>query len=151
MEQSEQQARIVRIGVGAVVFRGRDVLLVRRGKPPLRGQWSIPGGGLEYGEGLENAVHREVLEEAGLAIRIGGLIGVFEALPDWQVAADRSFHTILIDYWAEWIAGEPVAGDDATEAALVSLEEALRRIAWEETRRAIVAAANLRDTVKQTP
>lgn len=141
--------RQIRIGVGAVVFRGSDALVIRRGKPPFLGRWSIPGGGLHYGERLEDAARREVMEETGLTIRIGGLIGVFEVTPDGDSDFDR--HVVMIDYWAEWEAGEPVAGDDAAAAEFVPVEEALARFSWDETRRAIAEALKLRNTVTYRP
>ncbi len=133
------------IGVGAVVFRGPEVLLIKRGKAPFKGHWSIPGGGLHYGEKLEDAVHREVREETGLEIDIIALIDVFEALPQ---EADGEFltHTLMVDYIAEWRAGDPVAGDDAAEAEFVTVEEALSRLSWDKTRGAVRRAAEVRAT-----
>lgn len=138
--------RQIRLCVGAVVFRGRDILLVRRGKPPFEGRWSIPGGGVHHGEALEDAVRREVLEETGIAIDIGGLLGVFEALPGRHPDAGHNRHDVMVDYWARWRRGEPVAGDDAAAARFVPEREALVLVAWDETRRAIEAATKLRDT-----
>ena len=145
---SDQQ---ISVGVGAVVFRGDTALVIKRGNPPFMGCWSIPGGGLQYGERLEDAVRREVLEETGISIRIGGLIGVFEVTPgdDADPAFDR--HVIMIDYWAEWERGEPVAGDDAAAAEFVAVDQALKRISWDETRRAIAGALKLRNTVTDRP
>ena len=57
-------------GVGAIVFRGMEVLLVKRGRPPALGKWSIPGGLVELGESLGASVQREVMEEVGLDVRI---------------------------------------------------------------------------------
>ena len=139
----------IAVGVGAVVFKGRDVLLIRRAKPPFMGRWSIPGGGLRHGERLEAAALREVMEETGVSIEIGGLLGVFEAVPGADPEIDR--HVVMVDYWAEWRAGEPVAGDDAAAAEFVSLEEALRRVSWDETRVAIAKAAKLRNIAAETP
>lgn len=141
--------RQIRIGVGAVVFRGPEALVIRRGKPPFLGRWSIPGGGLRYGERLEDAARREVMEETGVSIRIGGLVGVFEAVPDGD--ADFNRHVVMIDYWAEWEAGDPVAGDDAAAAEFAPVEEALARVSWDETRRAIAEALKLRNTVTDRP
>ena len=138
----------ITVGVGAVVFRGDDVLLIRRGKPPFLGQWSIPGGALHHGEKLEDAVRREVREETGVDIRLGGLIGVFEALP---ALAGGARHVVMVDYWADWTAGAPVAGDDALEAEFVALDEAMRRLSWDETRRAVAGALKLRDIVTKKP
>jgi len=138
----------IKIGVGAVVFRGADVLVIRRGKPPFEGKWSIPGGGLHFNERLEDAVRREVAEETALEIRIGGLIGVFEAVPR-ETGYDS--HVVMIDYWAEWDSGEPLAGDDAVEAEFVSYETALSRVSWDETRTAIASASKLRNIARPKP
>jgi 8-oxo-dGTP diphosphatase len=134
----------VAIGVGAVVFRGEDVLLVRRGKPPFLGRWSIPGGELRYGEAIEAAVRREVREETGVEITPGALIGVFEALPG--ALGEPVVHTVMIDFVAEWTAREPVAGDDALEAQFVPFDEALRRLSWDQTRTALKLARDIRKT-----
>lgn len=131
----------ITIGVGAVIFRGDSVLLVKRGKPPFLGQWSIPGGRLEFGERVEAAVHREVREETSVRVELMGLIGVYEALPD---AADGG-HVVMIDYAGMWRAGEPVAGDDAAEARFVPMDEAFARLSWETTRKALRDALALRE------
>lgn len=131
----------ISIGVGAVVFRNDEVLLIRRAKAPFKGQWSIPGGGLEFGERLEEAARREVREETKVEINIAGVIGVFEALPE---DAGQLTHTVMVDYLAEWVSGEPVAGDDAAAAEFVSIEEAMARLSWDQTRRALKMALALR-------
>jgi 8-oxo-dGTP diphosphatase len=130
----------IAIGVGAVVFRGDDVLVIKRGKPPFEGHWSIPGGGLDYGESLRDAVHREVREETGLEIEIISLLDVFEAMPE-EYAGEFHRHTVLIDYVAAWVSGEPVAGDDAAEAEFVPIETAIARLSWDLTRQAVRRAA----------
>lgn len=122
--------------VGVVCFRGDEVLLIRRGRPPRAGQWSLPGGRIEPGERALDAALRELAEETGVQAEILGLIDVVDGLfPD--------HHYVLIDYAARWLSGEPVAGDDAAEAAFVPLEEALARVDWSETRR-IIADAHAR-------
>ena len=133
------QGEHILVGVGAAVFRGEEVLLVRRGKPPLEGQWSIPGGRLEYGEALKDAVHREVREETGVEIEIISLLDVFET-PQSQEGG----HIVIVDYVAEWTGGEPVAGDDAAEAVFVDIKTAMARVAWDTTRQAIRRAAEIR-------
>lgn len=126
--------------VGAVVFRGDEALVIRRGREPLKGQWSIPGGKIEYGEPLHDAVAREVREETGVEIRVLGLLDVFESLP----AADGAPHYVMIDYVAEWVSGAPRPGDDADAAEFVPFEEAKTRISWDTTRRAMDRAAQWR-------
>jgi 8-oxo-dGTP diphosphatase len=101
------------IGVGAVVFNARDeILLIKRGKEPHYGRWMVPGGTLEWGETLEQAVIREVHEETGVEIRLDGFVEIIEAI----VPGDAGFHYVIMDYVATHVAGEPVAGDDALEA-----------------------------------
>ncbi len=122
--------------VGVVCLRGEEVLLIRRGRPPRQGEWSLPGGRIEPGERAVDAGLRELREETGVEARIVGLLDVVDG-----VFREAGRHYVLIDYLAEWAAGEPVAGDDAADAAFVPLEEALRRVQWSETRRIIALAA----------
>lgn len=134
----------ISVGVGAVVFRGDEILLIRRGKPPFVGQWSIPGGGLHYGESVRDAARREVREETGVDIRILGLIDVFEALPGERVLGETLDHRLLIDFAAEWTSGEPKAADDAVCAEFVPVDVALERLSWDKTRQAVRRALDLR-------
>ena len=126
------------VGVGAVVVKDDQVLLIRRGKPPRAGEWSLPGGGVELGETTEAAVLREVREETGLAVDLGPLIDVVDFI-DCTPDGVR-FHYILIDYLAFWTDGEPQAGTDATEARFFPFKEALALPLWSETKRIIKAA-----------
>lgn len=123
--------------VGVVCLKGDEVLLIRRGQPPRLNQWSLPGGRLEWGETLEVAALRELKEETGVEAQLLGLIdvvdGVFPARPGGEITR----HYVLIDYAALWIAGDPVAGDDAAEARFVSRDEAMALVEWDETRRVI--------------
>lgn len=151
MQASDRQKHGIGVGVGAVVFRGNDVLVIRRGKAPFIGQWSIPGGSLYAGERLEDAARREVMEETGVNIRLLGLIGVFEALPKMRDGEGYLRHMLMIDYAAEWVAGDPMAGDDAAAAAFVPYEEALALVGWDLTRTAIADALKLRNTVMPRP
>ncbi len=132
----------IKVGVGGVIFRGDDVLLIKRGKPPFLGEWSIPGGGLDYGEAIEAGILREVMEETQITARLCGFIGVFEALPRADGAHDS--HVVMIDHWGEWVSGEPIAGDDAADAAFIPCPEALTRLAWDETRKAVAIAIEAR-------
>lgn len=140
----------ISIGVGAVVFRGDDILVIKRGKEPFKGHWSIPGGGLEYGERVVDAVKREVREETGLEIEIIGILNVFDALPR-ETGNEFSNHTVIIDYVAEWVSGEPVAGDDAAEAEFVSFDTALARFSWDVTRQALREAMEIRENWRAAP
>ncbi|MBI1236611.1 MAG: NUDIX domain-containing protein [Alphaproteobacteria bacterium] len=116
--------------VGVVCRRGDEVLLVRRGREPLKGKWSIPGGKMEFGETAKEAALRELQEETGITARITRLIDVVDSIMDDQ-------HYVLIDFEAEWISGEPVAADDAEAAEFVSVKKALQRVSWDPTRKVI--------------
>ena len=125
--------------VGVVCLRGDEGLLIRRGTPPRQGEWSLSGGRIEPGERAMDAALREVREETGIEAEITGLIDVVDGLfPE----AER--HYVLIDYAARWLAGEPVAGDDAVDARFAPLAEVDALIDWSETRRVIRMAAAAR-------
>ncbi len=111
--------------VGVVCWRGDEVLLIRRGRAPRQGEWSIPGGKVELGESLEAAGLRELLEETGVTAEMAGLVEVYEIL-------EPEYHYVLIDYAAHWISGEPRAGDDADDACFVPVEEALLRVSRDD-------------------
>ena len=103
------------VGVGAVVLDEDRVLLVRRGQEPQKGLWSIPGGGLELGETLEEGARREAREETGLDVRILRFLGTFERILR-DDAGEVEFHYILADYLCEPAGGDLRAGDDADRA-----------------------------------
>ena len=128
------------VGVGAVVFKDRRVLLVRRGRPPRKGLWSLPGGLQEVGETVFAAARREVLEETGLAIEVVELVDVVDSIT--RDAEDRArYHYTLVDVRAEWRSGEAVAGDDAEAVAWAPLDDLARFDLWAETVRVIRLAA----------
>jgi ADP-ribose pyrophosphatase YjhB (NUDIX family) len=100
-----------------VAVRDGEILLVRRGRSPGWGQWSIPGGRVEWGETLEGAVIREVAEETGLEVSCGGFIGYVEVI-------EPASHFVILDFWVEPVADQPlVAGDDAAEVSWVPLTD----------------------------
>ncbi len=135
------------VGVGVIVLRGNDVLLVRRGAPPLKNQWSIPGGKQERGETVRDAAHREIREETGVEIALIGLVDVVDGIRRDNTGATVSHYT-LIDFAAEWVSGEAVAGDDAAEARWIPLNKLSDYRLWSETRRVIAAAAAMRDDAR---
>jgi len=110
------------VAVGAVVFKNNCVLLVRRGQAPSEGLWAIPGGSVEIGETLQEAAEREILEETGIKIRAGKPIYTFDVIDRDQDGKIR-FHYVIIDLAADYVSGEPAAGDDAAEARWVSVHE----------------------------
>lgn len=126
--------------VGIVCFREEDVLLIRRGTKPLAGEWSIPGGRIEFGERAEAAALRELKEETQVTARLTGLIDVVDAIFTARASATVTRHYVLFDYAAEWVSGEAAAGDDAAHAEWISPERLAQLPLWEETRRIIALA-----------
>ena len=115
-----------RVAVGGVVIRDGKVLLIRRGKAPAFGEWAIPGGSVELGETLKQAVEREIHEETGLTVRAGEVCYVFDGVKrdsDGRV----QFHYVIVDHLANYVAGDPVPSSDAAEAAWFSAAELGKR------------------------
>jgi 8-oxo-dGTP diphosphatase len=105
-------------GVGALILRRNSILLVQRGRNPLKGYWSLPGGLIEPGEKIADALEREVLEETGLIVRPKKLFEIFERImPDAEGRAE--YHYILHDYLCTVVGGDLKAGDDAGRVAWV--------------------------------
>jgi mutator protein MutT len=108
------------IGVGAVLVDQGAILLVRRGKEPLLGRWTIPGGTVELGETLEEALVREMIEETGLRVRPREVLHVFDRVV--KEGGRVRYHYVIVDYWCERVSGTLRAGSDALDAALVRPE-----------------------------
>jgi len=122
--------------VGIVCFRGSDVLLIRRGKPPRAGEWSIPGGRIHDGETHIEAAHRELVEETSIKARSMNKIETIHA-------QFERYDYLLHDYVAEWVSGEPQAGDDAAHAEFVPLTNIHTLGMWSETVRIIHKAQQI--------
>ncbi len=113
------------VGVGAVIVEDGRVLLIKRGKAPLLGEWSIPGGMLELGETLRQGAEREALEETGLVVHATELLGVFDRIVPDSIVSDPAstneqkrilYHYVLIDFLCQRISGDVLAAGDAADA-----------------------------------
>ena len=131
------------VGVGAIIIKGQEVLLARRGKEPGYGEWSIPGGVVKLGETLEEAVIREVREEVNLAIRVEEMVEVLERIfrdPQGKV----QYHYVLVDFLCEHLSGEANPASDALEIQWVPVLEIPRQPLPGKTKRVIQKAFEMR-------
>jgi ADP-ribose pyrophosphatase YjhB (NUDIX family) len=130
------------VGVGGVVLIDGRVLLIKRRFEPLAGRWSLPGGTLEVGETLAEGLAREMKEETGLDVEVGPVVDVFDRItrdPDGRTR----FHYVLVDYLCRPRGGEPVAGSDVSEVALVEIDDLGRYDLTVKTREVIAEARRL--------
>ena len=127
-------------GVGVVVFRNEEVLLVKRKKAPYKGQWSIPGGKQRLGETITQAARRELMEETGVKVNELTLIDVIDIMvPDEE--GKILYHYIVADFRAHWLSGECSAGDDALDVKWFNLNKLDSISLLYKTRKMILKAA----------
>ena len=132
------------VGVGVVVLKEDNVLMIRRGRPPRLGEWSLPGGAQSVGETVQVTARREVLEETGVSIQNPQFLEVVDSIikdDDGRV----KFHYTLIDYWANWESGTPEGADDAQHAAWVPFHKLGELGLWTKTVEVIEKARSLRN------
>jgi len=127
------------VGVAGVVMEGKRILLIRRGKSPGKGQWNLPGGLVEVGESLKEAVAREVEEETGLKVSVGDLVAVGDRIirdAEGRVA----YHYVLLDYLCRVEGGTLAPGTDASDARWVTADQ-LRKVPLSKPVRRIIEKA----------
>lgn len=130
------------VGIGIAVLRPGAVLLVRRGRPPSLGAWTLPGGAQELGETAEAAARRELREETGLEVGELLLAGQVDSIH--RDADDRvRFHYTILDFTAAWTGGEARAGSDVTAARWAGFDQFDALDLWSEARRIIGQARAL--------
>jgi len=118
VKEDRRYPRRPMLGVGALIFDEDRILMAERGGEPLKGWWSIPGGLVETGESLKDAICREVREETALTVQPLGVIEIFERIMrDNDGAAE--YHYVLIDYICRVESGTPCAGDDVSRVEWV--------------------------------
>ncbi len=107
------------VAVGGILFKGDTLLLVRRKNEPSKGKWSIPGGVVEIGESLEDALLREIMEETSLELEIKGLVDIYQNIKKDPQGKTR-FHYVIIDYWGIIRGGEVIPSSDIEDAIFLS-------------------------------
>jgi mutator protein MutT len=127
------------IGVGALIFRRGRILMAQRGKQPMKGAWSLPGGALEIGESLDAAIRREVREETGLEVKPVKVFEIFERIMRDSRGAPE-YHYVLIDYICRVVGGDLRAGDDVCRVEWV-LERDLPKLEITEGTLAVIERA----------
>jgi ADP-ribose pyrophosphatase YjhB (NUDIX family) len=139
----------ITVAVGAIIADGDRFLLIRRGHAPSAGLWSIPGGRVEVGETLPDALRREIREECGVDVEVGDvaiLLDRISLLPDGTARS----HYLILDFWAARLSGEPVAGTDAAEVGWFTLDQ-MRQLPTTNRLPAYIEAALRRRAAGQGP
>ena len=132
------------VGVGAVIVNDGYVVLVKRAHEPLKGEWSLPGGAVEVGETLAEAVAREAREETGLDVRVGSLVEVLDRVH--RSAEGRvEYHFVLLDYRCTVVSGTLAHGSDAADACWARRDDLARYGLSEAALRVIARALELGD------
>jgi len=107
-----------KLTVDGAIVRGGKILLIKRNSNPFKNRWALPGGYVEYGEKVEDAAIREVLEETSLKVEIKELFGVYS-----DPNRDPRGHTVTIVYLMNVVGGKLKSGDDASDARFFELEK----------------------------
>ena len=121
------------LGVGAVVIHQARVLLVKRGNAPYQGMWCIPGGRVQYGETLQQAAEREILEETSIIIKAKQPVYTFEIIETENT--EQPLHYVVIDLEADYVSGDIKPDDDALDARWFAKDEIAQDHVQELTRK----------------
>ena len=121
IDPQSQPITYAQIGVGAIAIEDGKILLIKRGRPPYTGMWSLPGGKLLFGESIAQAIVREVREETGLEVEVGPYAGILES-----IHAEGEWHYVIVDHLVKIVGGELAADDDAADARWFPLADVTR-------------------------
>lgn len=132
------------LGVGGIIFHHDTVLLARRGHEPGKGMWSLPGGAVELGESLEDALKREIFEEVSIRIEMGGLVRVLEKIVPDEEGRIR-FHYVIADYWGWVVKGVPKPGSDVSAIRFVDIDTIASQDIQEEIKDTLLMAIAMRN------
>ena len=142
------------VGIGVVVLGPEGVVLIRRAKPPRKGQWSLPGGAQKLGETVFEGARREVMEETGLDVEILGLVDVVDSIRPDETGGNNDkirYHYTLVDVVARPSGSTRLkAGSDALDAAWTALEDIPGLELWPETERIIRLAAEMAEALEDS-
>jgi len=127
------------LAVSSCIWRGDKVLIIQRGKPPLAGIWSLPGGHVEAGEAIRSAALRELQEETGVIAKIGPVIDAVDVIRR-NDQREITAHYAIVCFLGHWISGDPQAGSDAI-AACWSDQKTLEKLEFTNGTKAIIARA----------
>jgi ADP-ribose pyrophosphatase YjhB (NUDIX family) len=131
------------VGVGVVVRKEDCVLLIQRGNEPGRGTWSLPGGAAELGENLRETAAREIREECGIEIAIGGVVDAFDFISR-DGAGNIQYHYVIVDFAARYVRGDLRAASDVLDARWVRMGELGQYALAAKTREVIAKAMSQR-------
>lgn len=124
------------LGCNGLICDGERILLIKRGRPPLQGYWSLPGGMVDLGESLAQTVAREVREETGLIVEATRFLGYADAI-DLDQSGRVQYHFVIMNFEVRLLGGELRAGDDAQEARWVTPSEARQLLITDTVERAL--------------
>jgi len=133
------------VGIGIILLRGETVLLIKRGRPPAQGAWSLPGGAQELGETAEAAARRELMEETGLSAGELTLIAHVDSIHH-DAGGKVQYHYTILDFAARYTVGEARPGGDVTAVAWVHPNDFGAYDLWPEARRVIALAMAIKSS-----
>ncbi len=141
--------QVPRLAVGAICFQGKRVLLVQRNQEPKKGVWTFPGGVVDLGESVTDAVRREVEEECRIVVRPITLVDAYEHI-EFESTQQVKYHYIILEYLVEYISGDLEAGDDVRDARWIDTHHLDTLSSTQDTRRLIENARRLLASIQSS-